>query len=208
MVGLCIRHWPAYVDARERFQKGDLGKLVSARFTRMSPDISGNAWENWFMKNENSGGALLDLHMHDVDTVHHFFGLPKAVTAFGVKGFRTNHGIDHVIGRFDYGNGSLVVAEGSWTMPKKSAFEMSFQIVGDRGTATLKADGTYTVIYENGVVTTPSIKNVTGWEVEIDVCINSILNPSKVEVDTSWLNSMKMVEAEEQSILKRKTVTL
>ena len=67
MVGMCIRFWPEYQHAYQLVQSGKLGKIISATFKRVSPSIAGNAWEDWFMKADLSGSALLDLHLHDTD---------------------------------------------------------------------------------------------------------------------------------------------
>ena len=68
-VGLCVRAWPEYRHAYEYFKSGKAGKMKSATFKRISPSVDGNAWQNWFMDGARSGGALLDLHVHDADEV-------------------------------------------------------------------------------------------------------------------------------------------
>ena len=72
--GMCVRAWPEYRYAWELFQSGKCGKMLTATFRRLSPSIDGNHWENWFMDKECSGGALLDMHLHDTDAICYFFG--------------------------------------------------------------------------------------------------------------------------------------
>ena len=211
--GLCVRYWPEYRHAFELYSSGELGKIISATFKRVSPSIDGNAWENWFMKEELSGGALLDLHLHDTDLVRYFFGRPQAVTSFGMKGFRSDNGIDHVFTHYDFGDGSLVVAEGGWESTKTTPFEMSFQIVCEKGTIRLSEFG-YKILYEDGRIEEPkpAQENLpTGWHVEIDYFLTSILSgvsPDKYLTTGEMRDSMAIIEAEERSITEKRSVTV
>lgn len=211
MNGLCVRHWPEYRHAWELYKSGDLGKVKCATFKRVSPSIHGNAWEDWFMKSELSGGALLDLHLHDTDLIRYFFGRPKSVTSFGLKGFRSDNGVDHVFTNYDYGINALIMAEGGWESANNTPFEMSFQIVCEKATIRLSETG-YKVIYETGEVLEPkpTVENLpTGWHVEIDYflsCIQSGTTPDKYLTTDQMRDSMAIIEAEEKSINERRTV--
>jgi len=203
--GLCVRYWPEYRHAFETYKSGKLGKMVSATFKRVSPSIHDNSWEDWFMKSEFSGGALLDLHLHDTDLVRYFFGRPISVNSFGLKGFRSDRGIDHVFKNYNFGDGTLVVCEGSWAPAKSTPFEMSFLIVCEKGTLRLSETG-YKVIYEDGEIEEPTPATgalPTGWHVEINYFLDSIQQGRKPDKYLSYdemHDSMAIVEAEYQSI--------
>ncbi len=211
--GMCVRYWPEYRHAFELYSSGKLGKMISAVFKRVSPSIDGNAWENWFMKDELSGSALLDLHLHDTDLVRYFFGRPESVTSFGVRGFRSDSGIDHVVTRYDFGTGNLVVSEGGWDPAKTTPFEMSFQIVCEKGTVRLSELG-YRILWEDGTVEEPrpaDEKLPTGWHVEIDYFLSSVLegrNPDKYLTMEEIRDSMAIIEAEERSVRENRTVKI
>ena len=212
-VGMCVRAWPEYRFAREYFRSGKAGKLASANFRRLSPNIDGNGWENWFMKGELSGGALLDLHLHDADQVRYFFGRPKAVTAFGAKGVRSDNAVDHVVASYDFGDGSLVVAEGGWAAAKTVPFEMSFQIVCSKATIKFDANG-LKIHREDGVVESPEL-NVgslpTGWHIEIDHMLDRVLaggGPDRHAALDEHVDSLKIVEAEQRSVDTHTTATI
>lgn len=213
MNGLCVRDWPEYRHAWELYASGKLGKVISATFKRVSPSIHGNAWQDWFIKSELSGSALLDLHLHDTDLVRYFFGRPASVTSFGVKGFRSDNGIDHVVTNYDFGDGSLIMAEGGWDPAKTTPFEMSFQIVCEKGTIRFSELG-YKVMYEDGRIEEPkpASENLpTGWHVEIDYFLSSILNgtkPDKYLSTAEIRDSMAIIEAEELSIKEKRTVEI
>jgi predicted dehydrogenase len=163
------------------------------------------------MKSDISGSALLDLHLHDTDAIRYFFGRPKQVTSFGLRGFRSDNGIDHVFTNYDFEEDMLVVSEGGWAPAGGTPFEMSFTIVGDKGTARLSESG-YQVIHEDGKVETPSPGSPdlpTGWHVEIDYmlnCINSRTKPEEYMTIKELADSLAVIEAEEKSIEQNKSI--
>ena len=212
-VGLCVRAWPEYRAAYEYFKAGKAGKMLSATFKRVSPGVDGNSWQNWYMDGKISGGALLDLHVHDTDEVNYFFGKPKAVTAVGANVVSKNGGIDHVVTTYDFGDGRLVMAEGGWEQAKGATFEMSFTIVCEK--ATLKLDSTgFNVFLKNGKKLTPKldVKNgPTGWHQELAYfvsCVQKGVKPTKYQTIDSIADTMKIVFAEEKSAQSRKAVKL
>ncbi len=211
--GLCVRYWPEYRHAFELYTSGKLGKVKSAVFKRVSPSIHGNAWEDWFMKEKLSGGALLDLHLHDTDLVRYFFGKPVSVTSFGMRGFRSDSGIDHVITNYDFGDDTLIMAEGGWDAAKSTPFEMSFQIVCEKGTIRL-SEQSYKVIHEDGRIEEPKTGTEelpTGWHVEIDYFLSCIINnmkPDKYLSTEEMRESMAIIEAEELSIKEKRSVKI
>jgi len=215
MVGMCIRFWPEYQHTYAVIQSGQAGKVRSATFKRLSPDIDGNGWQNWFMNSQLSGGAIFDLHLHDVDFIRYLLGMPRRVTAFGVKGVRSDkNGIDHVMARYDYGDGSLVTAEGGWDAGKGTPFEMSFQIVCEHLTFRLSETG-YKIIHADGRVETPQLApdaGPTGWHAEIAYLLeclaagtrpNRYMTPAEDVVD-----AIRLVEAETKSIDTNATIQL
>jgi len=213
MIGMCIRFWPEYQHAYQLVKSGNLGNLKSVTFKRISPSIAGNAWEDWFMKEKLSGSALLDLHLHDTDAIHYFLGKPKRVTSFGLKGFRSDSGIDHVFTNYEYDDDKLVCSEGSWAPAGSTPFEMSFQIVCENGTIRLSETG-YKIIYENGTIETPSPAKPglpTGWHVEIDYLLNCIVknkNPNDFMTIEDLVGSLTIIEAENESIKEHKTIEI
>jgi predicted dehydrogenase len=213
VVGMCVRYWPEYQHAYQLIQSGKLGKIKTATFKRVSPNVAGNAWEDWYMNEKRSGGALLDLHLHDTDVIHYFFGKPKKVTSFGIKGFRSDAGYDHIFTNYEYEENMLVFSEGSWAPATGTPFEMSFLIIGEKGTIRLSETG-YKVIYEDGTVENPTPANPdlpTGWHVEIDYllkCIAEGVKPEKYLTIEQMVDSITIVEAEAKSIAEKQTIEI
>ena len=203
-LGLCVRAWPEYRAAWEYFRSGKAGRMLSATFKRISPGVAGNSWNDWYLDGNVSGGALLDLHVHDTDQVNYFFGKPKAVRSHGANVVSRNGGIDHVFTVYDYGDGRLVSAEGGWEQAKGATFEMSFTIVCEKATLKLDSSG-FNVFAENGRKLTPKLDvkaGPTGWHQELAYfvsCVAKGVRPEKYQTIDSIADSMAIVFAEEKS---------
>jgi len=203
-LGLCVRAWPEYRHAYEYYKSGKAGKMLSATFKRISPGVDGNSWKNWYMDGKSSGGALLDMHVHDADEVNYFFGLPKKVSSFGAN-IGSKGGIDHVVTVYDYANGTFVMSEGGWEQAKGATFEMSFNIVCEKATLKLDASG-YHIFPKKGKIVTPKLDTKagpTGWHQELAYFVSCVAQgkcPNKYQTFDSVVDTMKLVFAEEKSV--------
>ena len=211
-VGLCVRAWPEYRWAHEVVKSGKYGRIRSALFKRFSPNIDGNAWKNWFMRDELSGGALLDLHMHDIDEVLYFCGRPRRVTAIGTA-YRTGIN-DHAFVLYHFVDGPAVAAEGGWSAPKTAPFEMSFQLICEKATIISDPAGltVYPVDGPPEKIALDTGKLPTGWHVEIDNFLAAVLGEGDDRKFLPWqdvLDGMAIYEAERRSLAQDgKTVTV
>jgi predicted dehydrogenase len=147
MAAQCIRFWPEYQAFVEFVRSNKAGKLLSLTLQRRSARPLASS-QNWMQNPERSGGAALDLHIHDTDFVHHLLGKPKSVTAAGTKDYA---GYSHIFTKYEY-DGIAVTAEGGWNYPAQWGFNMAFQ-----------------ALFENGAVeydcaATPTISHVIGEE--------------------------------------------
>lgn len=213
MVGMCVRFWPEYFHTSQIIKSGRAGKVRVAVFKRVSPDIDGNGWENWFMKAELSGGAAFDLHLHDSDYIRELLGMPLSVCSFGAQGIRSDRGIDHIVSRYDYGDGSLVCSEGGWSAARNTPFEMSYQIVCDNITFRFSETG-YQLVYADGTVKKPELDTAslpTGWHREINHLLDCLIQGKSqrecMELD-GIVDSIRLVEAEIRSVESGKTISI
>jgi predicted dehydrogenase len=127
-VGQCIRFWPEYRAFRAFVQSGKAGALRSFALQRRSM-IPTHSVGDWLLDPVRSGGAALDLHIHDTDFIVALLGCPRSVAARGTK---DDHGLSHIFTTYDY-PGVCVTAEGGWNYPPKWGFQMAFQAVFDNG---------------------------------------------------------------------------
>jgi len=126
-VGHCIRFWPEYQRLMEYHSNGEGGKLLSLSLVRRGGRPSYGIG-NWLNDESLSGGAALDLHIHDTDFVLALLGQPKSIDS---KVTRDYSGPVHVYSLFDYGS-VVVSSEGGWNYPEKWGFQMAFQAVYEK----------------------------------------------------------------------------
>lgn len=89
MIGQCTRFEPRNQKLKEIVDSKVYGNVIQAYFTRTA-SIPPMGWEGWFRDGAKSGGAALDLHVHDVDLINYLFGMPKAVASLGTN-YMTEH---------------------------------------------------------------------------------------------------------------------
>ncbi|MBO5221463.1 MAG: Gfo/Idh/MocA family oxidoreductase [Clostridia bacterium] len=124
MVGQCLRFEPAYNFLKDRLSDGSFGPIHYAHFDRLSA-LPLWGFEQWFRDSERSGGCILDMHIHDVDMVRYLFGEPKSVSAV-TTGYECQWQV--VNSRFEYENGTLIVADGSWDEARSSKFYAGYRV--------------------------------------------------------------------------------
>ena len=135
MVGHVLRFWPDYVAALNLVQSGQLGMLRSAFLRRK---CAAPAWSPWLRDRAKSGGAVLDLLIHDFDYCLQLAGEPSYVAATGVED--AANGIDLIEARLEYGGGApQVVVSGGWHHPAAYPFSMEFTLVCDEGTLDFRS---------------------------------------------------------------------
>jgi len=207
LVGQCIRFWPAYEKAVEIVKSGRYGRVVSARFIRLSPR-PGWAWRNWILDPRKSGSAALDLHIHDSDFILHLFGKPKSVTSRACGPTRGT--LEHIVSLYDYGPDLLVTAEGAWEYPPGFPFEMSFTIAMERATLACTPDLVLRLHPAQGRSRTIRVPKGDGWTRELKHFVDCIARNEESDVVTpeSALESVRLVEAEIRSAKTRRTVRI
>ncbi|MBI4586580.1 MAG: Gfo/Idh/MocA family oxidoreductase [Planctomycetes bacterium] len=170
MVAQCIRFWPDYRKAREIVKSGSLGRVLAARFERKS---GLPAWGGWLRDESKSGGAIVDLSIHDIDFAHHLLGIPESVRATGAVDLKK--GFDHYQGTLRYG-GAAVSLEGSWIFQGEYPFSMSFDILGEEGLLSFHSalNRPLTVYWANGRTERPGLTAGDGYFGEIDYFLSCI----------------------------------
>jgi predicted dehydrogenase len=129
MVAHVLRFWGAYVSLVEFVQSGRLGKPLSAIATRLSQMP---AWADWFLDPKQSGGAVLDLSVHDFDVLNAVLGAPKSV--YG-RGQELSPGMwNDIHASIDYGGANGFV-EGSEFMPQGYPFTCGMKVLCEGGVA-------------------------------------------------------------------------
>ena len=131
MIAQSWRFNPQCTVMREFVKQKKLGRVKCAHFNR-NGGTPGWSWEGWHFDEKRSGGALLDLHMHDVDAMNSIFGVPKAVSCAAQKNW-PGSGYDIGAMIFHYDDGLFVTSTVDWTTPHQKFGAASKVIVFENG---------------------------------------------------------------------------
>ena len=211
MIAHCIRFWPEYKVLKELVASRKYGKVLAASFWRKSATPKWS-WKNWLMADERSGGAVVDLHIHDTDFVNYLLGLPKAVFSRGFVGVATKSAIDHVVTQYIYEDGPAVTAEGGWAMAPGFGFDHGFCVVLERATIEhdLKGNIPLTVHEKGGKTYKPRLPKGDGYVGELRYFVDCVAAGKKPSVVTpeDALNALKVCLAEARSVRSGRTVRI
>ncbi len=201
MPAMVMRFWPEWAWLKNAIARQTYGKVLAARFRRVCPPPG---WSKAsYFKGEDSGGALLDLHIHDTDFVQFCFGRSRSVFSVGTTRF--SGATDHVATFYQVAGGIPITAEGGWLMTEGFGFKMEYTVNFEKATADYDSGrGAEALkLYEDGqkprVITRAS---EDGYEVELRHMIESIQQgtPPNIVRAADGLSAVEICEAEEESI--------
>ena len=144
MAAHVLRFFPAYQALAQRLNQGDLGPVRHAVFRRR---CAAPAWSAWLGDKGLSGGAVLDLLIHDIDIALSLFGPPQAISAAGYEDLA--RGVDLITSQWHYA-GHTVVITGGWHHPKAYPFSMEYTVACDGGTMDYDSAGRAPTLYTAG----------------------------------------------------------
>jgi len=126
-VGHVVRFFPEYKKAHQIIKEGKLGTVGIVRTSRCSsfPERT----NNWFKDVAKSGGAILDLLIHDFDFLRWCFGDVQRVYAEGLI-YKKIKNADYALVILRFKNGVIAHTEGSWM---HNQFYYGFEIAGAKG---------------------------------------------------------------------------
>ena len=199
MPAMCMRFWPGWAWLKELARQNTYGKILTARFRRVSAP-PGWSRDSYF-KGGDSGGALLDLHIHDTDFVQFLFGRPTSVFSTGQSRF--SGAIDHVVTQYKVAGGATVYAEGSWLLT--SGFSMAFTVVFERATIdfeSARGADALQLMEESKPARVVKPEGVDGYVEELRHFITAIQSgqPPTVVTAADGLSAVEICEAEEKSV--------
>jgi 1,5-anhydro-D-fructose reductase (1,5-anhydro-D-mannitol-forming) len=207
----CIRFWPEYVVLKKLVDSGKYGRVLSARFWRMSATPRWS-WDGWLLDEKRSGSAAVDLHIHDTDLVNYVFGVPKAVRSVGAVGAVSNTGVDSLTTQYIYGRGAEVVATGNWIAAPGFGFTHGFCVCLEKATVEfdLKSKVPLTVHPMAGPSVQPKLPKDDGYLAELRHFVNCIAagKPSSVVTAEDARDALKVALAEVKSVKTGKPVVV
>jgi len=126
-VGHVVRYFPEYQAAKAMLDDGTLGRATLATMTRGNFPV-GSA-RPWYLDPAKSGGVVLDLMLHDLDTVRWWFGEPSRVYARHVRA--GSGGLEYALATLRFEDRPIVHVEASWA--EHSGFRTGFELRAANG---------------------------------------------------------------------------
>ncbi len=137
MVAHVLRFFSDYMRMKELVDKGTIGDIAIARAFRGGSLPPWNL--SWFADINRSGGAVVDLSIHDVDFLIWCFKQPVSRVYAKAEHLThkdmTSHDFTLINMRFD--GGGIAFIEGSFALPKQFPFTMRMELSGTKGMVQL-----------------------------------------------------------------------
>jgi len=145
MTGHILRFCPEYTAIRSIMQNGRLGRPLLVTCQR----LSGVPRQKRLLDPAMTGGAVIDLQIHDLDLMNWLFGEPVSVVSSGIQG--EFGGWDHVMSQVEYREVRTFV-EASFLMPPEYPFTVRLKVVCERGMVEYESRGQsqFMYMYETG----------------------------------------------------------
>ncbi|MDD5603255.1 MAG: Gfo/Idh/MocA family oxidoreductase [Eubacteriales bacterium] len=195
MIGQCLRYSKKYIKLRDYALNNELGKIIKAHFYRYSHTPAWS-WQNWMLDEAKSGGAALDMHVHDTDFINWVFGKPVSVQSMATN---IKTGFDSITTIYDYGQHKFS-AIGDWSLPGAYPFTPGFLAGFEHGALELKGSA-LTLYTEKEGASELKIENENQYRDEIIDFISCIQEgrDSLVNTPESCMQTIEIALAEKES---------
>ncbi len=202
MIAQCIRFWNEYEILKDYVFQNKFGRLLSLYMLRACEPPSWS-WNNWLEQGSKSGGAILDLHVHDVDMVNYLLGKPEAVYSVGANAIKGG-GIDILSTQYLYDKDIVVTVDCNWAVEGRFGFEAGFRACFERGTIifSTKNNPSITIYPKDKDSFVPELETKDAYEKELSYFADCIEKGKEPEIVTpkSARDTIKIVTAELKSI--------
>lgn len=200
MPAMCMRFWPGWSWLKQVVDQQQYGKVLAARFRRVSEMPAWSKQGTYTGGGSDLGGALFDLHIHDTDFVQFLFGRPATVFSSGVTD--AGGAINHVVTQYNYPGGPAVYAEGSWLLTK--GFNMAYTVHCERATLDfdLARGADAMLVTEQGKDAQTMPLEGDGYNEEVKYVVECALNGRAPSIVTArdGVSALEICEAEEKSV--------
>jgi predicted dehydrogenase len=208
MIAQCIRFWPQYEFLKQVIDEGKYGPLRTVHLRRQASPPT-YSLEDWILNPELSGGAILDLHVHDVDYALHILGNPQSIFAEGYH--RKGGGMDRIHSLWRYHDQIVVQIEGCWDLHPGFGFNMGFTAVFDDASIVwdIASGKPLTILQADQDPQTPGLPDHDGYFGEISYFIECIEKnePPTISTPQQSRQAVALAMAEKQSAETGQLVT-
>ncbi len=146
MVGHVVRFFPEYARIKEVLDAGTLGRIAMVRTERRSAPVAEMPGKAWFVDLEKNGGVVIDLLIHDIDTLRWYFGDVERVYAHGLSYTEYQPTRDVTMASLRFRNGVIAHLDASWA---HGGFYTSIEVAGQKGLLSHNSRKAATVTFES-----------------------------------------------------------
>jgi len=143
MIGHVVRFYPEFARIGEIIEAGTLGRIAMVRTSRVNPPVHERS--PWFADVEKNGGVVLDLMVHDLDTLSWYFGEVERLYAHGLTYTEHQPRRDYAVASVRFRNGVIAHLEVSWA---HSMFRTGIEVAGQYGLLRHASEDGATLIFE------------------------------------------------------------
>lgn len=144
-VGHVVRFFPEYMKIKELLDAGTLGQVAMVRTQRRSGPVMET--RPWFADIEKSGGLIIDLMIHDLDTLRWYFGDAERLYAHGLSYTEWQKRRDVAMASVRFRNGVIAHLDASWS---HGAFYTAIEVAGEKGLVRHDSRKNATITFEHG----------------------------------------------------------
>lgn len=208
MIAQVLRFWPPYLRIKQLVGVGAIGPIQAIAGHRLAQYPP---WGDWFRDPEKSGGAMLDMQVHDTDFVYWLLGPPQEVYAAGLRSPAGSW--DQVTSLLRYPN-SIATLESTYLMPVAWPFTCGIRVTGSRGCLEFsfrvggnveqreQADSSLLLYANDGTITEPAVSKDDMYVAQLRYfveCVARKLSPAQCPPEET-LEVMKIMRACQQSL--------
>jgi predicted dehydrogenase len=143
-VGHVVRFYPEYARIKQILDAGTLGRIAMVRTQRRSAPVMERS--PWFADLEKNGGLIIDLMIHDIDTLRWYFGEPERVYAHGLSYTEWQQTRDIAMASLRFRNGVIAHLDASWA---HGGFYTAIEVAGEKGLLSHNSRENATLTFES-----------------------------------------------------------
>jgi predicted dehydrogenase len=152
MIGHVVRFFPEYQRIHEIVERGEIGQIATVRAKRTNPPVQERS--PWFADVEKNGGVVLDLMVHELDTLCWLFGDVERLYAHGLTFTPVQPKRDYAAVSLRFRSGVIAHVESSWA---HSNHRTSIEVAGQYGLISFDSERAASLTIERNVPVTDKL---------------------------------------------------
>ena len=152
MIGHVVRFFPEYQRIREIVEGGEIGQVATVRARRTNPPVQERS--SWFADVEKNGGVVLDLMVHELDTLCWLFGNVERLYAHGLTFTPVQPRRDYAAVSLRFRSGVIAHVESSWV---HANHRTSIEVAGQYGLISYDSERAASLTLERSVALTDNL---------------------------------------------------